>query len=100
MQLLDTDIQTREVLSWKGVHVFHAHLSSCSQKLRVFLNCKNIAWHSHPVDLNKVENLGPYYMGINPRGLVPTLVHDETGAWCSTHPSLGPSAVHGHRHPP
>jgi glutathione S-transferase len=39
------------------------------------LNCKNIAWHSHPVDLNKVENLSPYYMGINPRGLVPTLVH-------------------------
>jgi glutathione S-transferase len=76
MQLLDTDIQTREVLSWKGVHVFHAPLSSCSQKLRIFLNFKNIAWHSHPVDLNKVENLSPYYMGINPRGLVPALVHD------------------------
>ena len=76
MQLLDTDIQTREVLSWKGVHVFHAHLSSCSQKLRIFLNCKNIAWHSHPIDLNKIENLSPFYMGINPRGLVPCLVHE------------------------
>jgi len=76
VQLLDTDIQTREVLSWKGVHVFHAHLSSCSQKLRIFLNCKNIAWHSHPIDLNKIENLSPFYMGINPRGLVPCLVHE------------------------
>jgi glutathione S-transferase len=76
MQLLDRDIQTREVLSWKGVHVFHAHFSSCSQKLRIFLNCKNIAWESHPIDLGKVENLSPFYMGINPRGLVPCLVHD------------------------
>ena len=76
MQLLDTDIQTREVLGWKGVHVFHAHLSSCSQKLRIFLNCKNITWQSHPIDLGKVENLSPFYMGINPRGLVPCLVHD------------------------
>jgi glutathione S-transferase len=76
MQLLDTDIQTREVLTWKGVHVFHAHFSSCSQKLRIFLNCKNIAWTSHPIDLGKVENLNPFYMGVNPRGLVPCLVHD------------------------
>jgi glutathione S-transferase len=76
VRLLDTDIQTREVLGWKGVHVFHAHLSSCSQKLRIFLNCKDIPWHSHPIDLGKVENLSPFYMGINPRGLVPCLVHD------------------------
>jgi len=76
VQLLDTDIQTREVLGWKGVHVFHAHLSSCSQKLCIFLNCKNITWQSHPIDLGKVENLSPFYMGINPRGLVPCLVHD------------------------
>jgi glutathione S-transferase len=76
MQLLDTDIQTREVLTWKGMHVFHAHFSSCSQKLRIFLNCKNIAWKSHPIDLGRLENLSPFYMGINPRGLVPCLVHD------------------------
>jgi hypothetical protein len=68
VQLLDADIQTREVLTWKGVHVFHAHFSSCSQKLRIFLNCKNIAWESHPIDLGRLENLSPFYMGINRRG--------------------------------
>jgi glutathione S-transferase len=76
MQLLETDIRTREVLSWKGVHVFHAHFSSCSQKLRMFLNFKNLEWESHPIDLGKIENLSPFYLGINPRGLVPCLVHD------------------------
>ena len=76
MQLLESDIRTREVLGWKGVHVFHAHFSSCSQKLRMFLNFKGIDWVSHPVDLGKTENLTPFYLGINPRGLVPCLVHD------------------------
>ena len=42
VQLVDSDIKTREVLGWKGVHVLHFMGSSCSQKLRVFLNLKKI----------------------------------------------------------
>jgi len=76
VQLADGDIKTREVLGWKGVHVLHFSGSSCSQKLRVFLNLKNIPWHSHPVDLPSNENFQPWFLGINPRGLVPVLVHD------------------------
>jgi glutathione S-transferase len=76
VQLVDSDIKTREVLGWKGVHVLHFMGSSCSQKLRVFLNLKNIPWHSHPVDLPNYENMQPWFLGINPRGLVPVLVHD------------------------
>ena len=76
VQLADGDIKTREVLGWKGVHVLHFMGSSCSQKLRVFLNLKNIPWHSHPVDLPNNENMQPWFLGINPRGLVPVLVHD------------------------
>jgi glutathione S-transferase len=76
VQLVDGDIKTREVLGWKGVHVLHFMGSSCSQKLRVFLNLKNIPWHSHPVDLPNYENMQPWFLGINPRGLVPVLVHD------------------------
>ena len=38
VQLVDSDIKTREVLGWKGVHVLHFAGSSCSQKLRIFLN--------------------------------------------------------------
>jgi glutathione S-transferase len=76
VQLADADITTREVLSWKGIHVFHHPISSCSQKLRIFLNLKGIEWQSHVVDMQSKQNLTPWYLGINPRGLVPTLVHD------------------------
>jgi glutathione S-transferase len=76
VQLVDSDIKTREVLGWKGVHVLHFAGSSCSQKLRIFLNLKGIAWESHPIDLPGHENFGPWFLGINPRGLVPVLVHD------------------------
>ena len=76
VQLVDGDIKTREVLDWKGVHVLHFMGSSCSQKLRIFLNVKGIEWESHPVDLFTNENFQPWFLGINPRGLVPVLVDD------------------------
>jgi glutathione S-transferase len=76
VQLVDADIRTREVLGWKGVHVLHFAGLSCSQKLRIFLNLKGIDWQSHVVDLQKHENFSPWFLGINPRGLVPVLVHD------------------------
>ena len=76
VQLVDSDITTREVLAWKGVHVLHYMGSSCSQKLRIFLNLKGIDWESHVVDLPTNENFRPWFLGINPRGLVPVLVHD------------------------
>jgi glutathione S-transferase len=76
VQLIDSDIRTREVLDWRGVHVLHFMGSSCSQKLRIFLNLKKIPWVSHPIDLPSNENMQPWFLGINPRGLVPVLVHD------------------------
>jgi len=76
VQLVDSDIRTRDVLGWKGVHVLHYSGSSCSQKLRIFLNLKGIAWESHVIDLHANENFQPWFLGINPRGLVPVLVHD------------------------
>ena len=76
VQLVDSDIKTREVLGWKGVHLLHFMGSSCSQKLRIFLNVKGIPWESHIVDLQANANFQPWFLGINPRGLVPVLVHD------------------------
>jgi glutathione S-transferase len=76
VQLVDSDIRTREVLGWQGVHVLHFTGSSCSQKLRIFLNFKKIPWQSHPIDLMANENMQPWFLGINPRGLVPVLIHD------------------------
>ncbi|MGD0026711.1 MAG: hypothetical protein ABSC37_19185 [Xanthobacteraceae bacterium] len=70
VQLVDSDIKTREVLGWKGVHVLHFIGSSCSQKLRAFLNLKG--------NLNMVTASGPDYDpstgGVVIRG-IPCRVH-------------------------
>ena len=76
VKLFNEDIKTREVLEWEGLHVFHFLFSSCSQKLRIFLALKGVDWESHEIDLMTNENLSDYYLGINPRGLLPSIVHD------------------------
>ena len=76
VMLNESDIQTREVLKWKGIHLFHFTGSTCSQKTRIFLRLKEIPWKSHHINLARKEQLKPYFMGVNPRGLVPVLVHD------------------------
>ncbi|MFT4518466.1 MAG: glutathione S-transferase [Halioglobus sp.] len=76
VQLLEEDIQTKEVLQWRGVHLIHFQGSSCSQKARIFLNLKGIDWQSHSLNIAQQDNYKPWFLGINPRGLVPVLVHD------------------------
>ena len=76
VQLHAADIRTREVLQWKGVHLFHFQGSSCSQKTRIFLSLRDIPWESHYIHLGRKEQWQPWYLGINPRGLVPALVLD------------------------
>jgi glutathione S-transferase len=76
MKLDKSDIKTKEILNWKGIHLFHFSGSACSQKLRIFFNIKNINWNSHVINLIKQEQFTKWFLGINPRGLVPTLVHN------------------------
>ncbi|MEM1114228.1 MAG: glutathione S-transferase family protein [Pseudomonadota bacterium] len=76
VQLAKKDITTPEVLDWQGIHLLHFSGSTCSKKIRIFLDYKNVDWVSHPVNLLKRENNSDWFMGINPRGLVPVLVHD------------------------
>ena len=76
MKLDRSDIKTEEILDWKGIHLFHFSGSACSQKLRIFFNIKKINWNSHVINLIKQEQFSQWFLGINPRGLVPTLVHD------------------------
>lgn len=76
VQLLDSDIKTREVLTWQGLHFLYHAASSCSKKVRLFLNLKSAVWESHIVDVMHGENFEDWFMGINPRGLVPVLVDD------------------------
>ena len=74
--LTDDDIRTDEVRDWRGIHLLHFQASSCSQKTRIVLGLKAVDWTSHHVNLATGEHHTDWFMGINPRGLVPVLVHD------------------------
>ena len=76
VKLLPSDILTTEVLEWKGLNLFHFQSSSCSQKTRILLSEKGVEWESHPINLMTHENFTHWFLGINPRGLVPVIVHN------------------------
>ncbi|MGE5146097.1 MAG: glutathione S-transferase family protein [Candidatus Eiseniibacteriota bacterium] len=56
--------------------LYHHNISVCAQKVRVQLAEKRIPYEARHVDLMKSEHLQPAYLKINPKGLVPALVHD------------------------
>ena len=64
------------VLDLKGLHLYHSGVSNCAMRVRITLEEKGLFWESHHFNLMKKEHLTPEYFGINPKGLVPTLVHD------------------------
>ena len=64
------------VLQFKGLHLYHAHVSNCSMRVRMTLAEKQLSWTSHHLNILRKEHITPEYFGINPNGLVPTLVHD------------------------
>ena len=76
VKLKAENIQTKEILDWQGLHLLNFANSSCSQKLRIYLNLKNIDWKSHEVNLATGQNYSNWFLGINPNGLVPVLVDD------------------------
>ena len=58
------------------LELYHAHHSTCSQKVRLCLAEKGINFRGHHINLAKKEQLDPEYLKLNPNGVVPTLVHD------------------------
>jgi glutathione S-transferase len=58
------------------LELFHAHISTCSQKVRLCLAEKGLTWNDHPIEFARGEHLTPAYLALNPNGVVPTLVHD------------------------
>lgn len=60
------------------LELYHYDRSTAAQKIRIALAEKGLPWESRIVN-TKVgvrEHLRPDYLKLNPRGLVPTLVHD------------------------
>ena len=67
-----------ELEKLKGVHLWHAGLSTCSQRVRLTLSELGYDFESHIVDLHSGEHATDVYQQINPKGVVPALVHDGT----------------------
>jgi glutathione S-transferase len=66
----------KTVKSFKGLHLYHTGRSNCSGRVRLLIEEKKLPWISHHVDLYNKKNISAEYFGINPKGVVPTLVHD------------------------
>ncbi|MEM7440633.1 MAG: glutathione S-transferase family protein [Pseudomonadota bacterium] len=64
----------KAVEAFEGLHLYHGAISNCSMRVRMTLIEKGLDWTSHHIDLKKKENISEDYFGINPNGLVPTLV--------------------------
>jgi glutathione S-transferase len=58
------------------LELYHNDMSSCAQKVRFVLEEKGLKWTSHELDLRRGDQFDPKFLKINPRGLVPVLVHD------------------------
>ena len=58
--------------------LFHYDRSTAAQRVRLALDEKQIPWESVIVDTARgdVGNLPPNYHALNPKGLVPTIIHD------------------------
>ncbi|MEM7006039.1 MAG: glutathione S-transferase family protein [Pseudomonadota bacterium] len=76
MKLEPTEIETKEVLQWQGLHLLNYAQSSCSQKVRILLGEKGVPYTSREIDIKNAAHTTPWYLGINRRGVVPVLVHD------------------------
>ncbi len=69
-------LKDRHFPEFQGLHLWHAPMSSCSQRVRITLCLKELSWISHPLKLDKGEHAKADYLSINPKGLVPSLINN------------------------
>lgn len=62
------DVITKEVLEWKGLHLFYADFSLCSRKVQLCMGLKGLKFTPHVIDLATGGNRTDFYLGVNPRG--------------------------------
>ena len=56
--------------------LYHHGSSACAAKVRFALEEKGLTWESRYVDILLGEQFAPEYVALNPKAVVPTLVHD------------------------
>jgi glutathione S-transferase len=57
--------------------LYHNDMSSCSQKVRLCLAEKNLAWESRHLNLRAGEHQADWYVKLNRRAVVPTLIDGD-----------------------
>ena len=60
------------------LELYHNGSSVCAAKVRILLAEKDIPWHGHYMDVLAGDQFDPAYLKLNPKAVVPTLVHDGT----------------------
>jgi len=58
------------------LHLYHNDMSVCAQKVRMVLAHKDLEWEGSHLNLRAGEQFSPEFRKINPKGVVPVLVHD------------------------
>ena len=58
------------------LELYHHSTSVCAAKVRLVLAEKGLEWKGHYVDIIRGEQFDPDYLKINPKAVVPTLVHE------------------------
>ena len=56
--------------------LYHHGSSTCAAKTRFAIDEKGLPWESRYVDILRGEQFKPEFLAINPKGVVPVLVHD------------------------
>lgn len=67
---LESPIQSMSLI------LYHSVESTCAQKVRIVLAAKDLDWLEIRLNLRKGEQFSPQYLRLNPKAVVPTLVHD------------------------
>jgi glutathione S-transferase len=57
--------------------LYHNDMSSCAQKVRLVLAEKGLEWESRHLDLRAGEHQRDWYVKLNPRAVVPTLIDGD-----------------------
>ncbi len=60
------------------IDLYHNDMSTCAQKVRCQFAYKGLDWTSHALNLRAGDQHQPTFLALNPKGVVPVVVHDGT----------------------
>jgi glutathione S-transferase len=58
------------------LQLYHHGSSACAAKVRFALEEKRLPWGGQVIDIFRGEQFSPAFLALNPKGVVPVLVHD------------------------